>query len=73
MIEQGFNYADSTIKRMTNFFGIIVENLDPKEEKKKSSAAAKNYMDEKSLKKRKQEDSYASAIKSSKDSSVEHR
>ena len=41
MIEQGFNYADSTIKEMTDFFETRVENLEPKEEKKKSSAASK--------------------------------
>ena len=41
MIEQGFNFADSTIKEMTHFFETRVENLGPKEEKKKSSAAAK--------------------------------
>ena len=41
MIEQGFNYADSTINEMTDFFETGVENLEHKEEKKKSSAAAK--------------------------------
>ena len=33
MIEQGFNYADSTIKEMTDLFETKVENLEPKEEK----------------------------------------
>ena len=37
MIEQGCNYADSTIKEMTDFFETKVENLEPKEEKKKSN------------------------------------
>ena len=32
MIEQGFNYADSTIKEMTDFFDSRVEKLEPKEE-----------------------------------------
>ena len=41
MIEQGFNYKDSTIKEMTDFFGTRVENLEPREDRKKSSAAAK--------------------------------
>ena len=41
MIEQGFNYADSTTREMTNFFETRVENLEPKKDKKKSSAAAK--------------------------------
>ena len=35
VIEQGFNYADSCIKEMTDFFETRVENLKPKEEKKK--------------------------------------
>ena len=41
MMEQGFNYADSAIKEMSDFFETRVENLEPKEEKKSSSAAAK--------------------------------
>ena len=35
MIEQGFNYADSTIKEMTDFFETRVENLEPNEDRKK--------------------------------------
>ena len=38
VIEQGFNYADSTLKQMSDFFESRVENLKPKEEEKKSSA-----------------------------------
>ena len=34
MIELIFNYADSTIKEMSDFFETRVENLEPKEEKK---------------------------------------
>ena len=34
MIEQGFNYAASTIKEMTDFFETRVENLEPKKDKK---------------------------------------
>ena len=34
MIEQGLNYADSTIKEMKNFIEIKVENLELSEEKK---------------------------------------
>ena len=41
MIEQVFNYADSTVKEMTDFFEHSVENLEPKEDKNKSSAAVK--------------------------------
>ena len=33
MIEQGFYYADSPVKEMTNFFETRVENLEPKEDK----------------------------------------
>ena len=39
MIEEGFNYADFTVKEMTKIFEIKVENLEPKKEKRKSSAA----------------------------------
>ena len=48
MIEQGFNYAESTVKEMSDFFETRQENLEPKEEKKKSSAATKKIKDEKS-------------------------
>ena len=34
MTEQGFNYADSTITEMTDFFETCVVNLEPKEDKK---------------------------------------
>ena len=29
MIEKGFNYADSTVKEMTDFFNTKVENWNP--------------------------------------------
>ena len=35
MIEQGFNYADSTIKEMTDLCETRVEYLEPKQEKKR--------------------------------------
>ena len=41
MIEQGFNYANSTIKEMTDFFETRVENLETKEKKQKVSVASK--------------------------------
>ena len=41
MIEQGFIYADFTIKEMTDFFETRGENLESKEIKKKSSVAYK--------------------------------
>ena len=51
MIEQKFNYADSTIKQIPFIFETRVENLEPKEGKKKSVAAAKKSF--KKIKKRK--------------------
>ena len=63
MIEQDFNYVDSTIKEMTVFFETRVENLEPKEEKKVSSTAAKKSL--KKIKKRKMEDSDSSVVESS--------
>ena len=62
MIEQGFNYADSTIKEMTDFFETRVENLEPKEDRKKSSVASKK--NKKSTKKRKREDFNSSVVES---------
>ena len=44
MIEQGFNYVDFAVKKMTDFFKTRVKNLEPKEEKKKSSAAAEKFL-----------------------------
>ena len=35
MIGQGFHYADSTVKEMTNFFEARVKSLEAKENKKK--------------------------------------
>ena len=72
MVEHGFNYTDSTIKEMTDFFETGVENLEPKEEKKKSSAAAKKS-NKKSATKRKREDSDSSVIESSGESTVKHQ
>ena len=63
MIEQGFNYVDSTIK---DSFETRVENLEPKEEKKKSSAAAKKSF--KKAKKRKKEDFNSIVVESSEES-----
>ena len=51
MIEQVFNYADSTIKEMTDFFETRVEDLEPKENKKKSFEVTKKSKDIKSTKK----------------------
>ena len=66
MIEQSFNYADSTFKEMTVFFETRVENLEPKEDRKKSSAASKKA--KKSTKKRKKEDSDSSVVESREES-----
>ena len=35
-MEQKFNFTDSTVKEMTNFFETRAENLEPKEAKGKS-------------------------------------
>ena len=56
MIEEGFNYADSTVKEMTEFFETRVKYLEPKEKKKKSSTLTKKVKDNKPTKKGKQED-----------------
>ena len=57
----GKNYADFTIKELTDFFETRVEKLEPKEEKKKSSASAKKS-NKKSLKKLKREDFDSSVV-----------
>ena len=48
MIEQGFNYADPTIKEMTYFFETRVENLEPKEGRKKIFSSCQENQQEKS-------------------------
>ena len=53
MIEQDFNYADSTIKELTDLFETRVENLEPKEGRKISSVSIEKS--KKSYKKRKKE------------------
>ena len=71
MIEQGFNYADSTIKEMSDFFETRVEKLEVKEDKKKVLAVAKKV--KKSHKKRKREDSDSSVVESSEESTEARR
>ena len=71
MIEQCFNYVDSTIKEMTDFFETRVENLEPKEEKKRSSAAAEKSKT--SRKKRKRDDSDSSVVESSEEDTQARR
>ena len=73
IIKQVFNYADSTIKEMRDFFETRIENLEPTEDKKNASMASKTNKDRKSSKKRKRNDSYLSAIESSEELSVEHK
>ena len=72
MIEQGCNYADCTIKEMTDFFETGVENLEPKEEKKKSFAAAKKT-NKKNFKKLIREDSDSSVVESNEEFTIERR
>ena len=66
MIEECFNYADSTMKGMTDLFETRKENLEPNEDKKKSSTASKKS--HKKIKKRKREDSKSSVVDSSEES-----
>ena len=70
-IEQGFNYADSTIIDISDFFETREEKLEPKEEKKKSSAAIKKSL--KKLKERKQEDSDSIVVESREESTEASR
>ena len=42
MIEQGFNYADSTIKEMTDFFDNKAHNLESKEDRKNLQLLPRN-------------------------------
>ena len=71
MINQDFNYADSTIKETTDFFETRVENLEPKEDKERSSAASKKPL--KKFKKSKREDSDSSIVESSEESTEARR
>ena len=72
MIEQGFNYADSTVKKMTNFFKTRKEKLDPKQNKK-SSAASKKIKEKKSSKEWKKVDYDSNAVDSSEEISLEFK
>ena len=54
MSEQGFNYVDSIIKEMTDFYENRVENLEPKEDQNKSSKAPKKQEKKFSKKKKRQ-------------------
>ena len=67
------NYADSTIKEMTNIFETRVKNIASKEEREKSSAPAKKPKDKLLIKKRRQEDPNSSVVESSQDASLKHR
>ena len=71
MIEQGFNYADSTIKEMTNFYETRVAKLEPKEDRRKSSATSKKT--NKAHTKRKREDSDSSVVEPSEESTEARR
>ena len=54
MIDQSFSYENSSIKEMTNFFGMRVENLEPMVDKRKSSASSKKKEDKMSSKRGKE-------------------
>ena len=53
MIEQRVNYADSTVKEISDYFETRVENLKLREDKKKSFAYSKGRKYKKATKKRK--------------------
>ena len=57
MIEQSFNYRDSLVEEMTDFFETREENLEPRDDRKKPSTESKKKKEKKSLKKRKREES----------------
>ena len=65
MIQQSFNYADTTVKETTDLFKTKVEKLETKEEQRNFSVAAKKSKDKKSLKKRKKVDANFTVINSS--------
>ena len=73
MIDQAFNYVESTVKEMTDLFEIRVENLKLTKDKKKSFAAACKSKEKKSLKKCKRTDYNSSVVQSSEESSVERQ
>ena len=52
MIEQGFNYTDSTVREMTEFLETRVENLEPKEDKKNLQQLPRNPRISKSIRKK---------------------
>ena len=52
MIEQGFNYTDSTVREMTEFLETRVENLEPKEDKKNLQQLQRNPRISKSIRKK---------------------
>ena len=68
MFEQGFNYCNSTVKDMVDFFDICVENLDTKKDMKKESSNSTNKAKKK---KRKYEDKYDYSKASAEESSCD--
>ena len=46
-IEHGFNYANSVVDKITDFFETRVENLEPREKKKNCSVSYKKKKDKK--------------------------
>ena len=66
MIEQGCNYADSAIKKMSDFFETRIENLEPREDRKKALVTSKKS--KKSHKQGKRENSDFSVVESSEES-----
>ena len=70
MIEQGFNYADSSIEEMTDFIKTRVENLEPNEDMILQLLPRKPS---RKPRKRKREDSDSSVVESSEESTEARR
>ena len=69
MIEQGFNYADSSIKQITDFFETRVENLRSGVDKIDILHPPEKFKEKKS-KKKKHDDLNSSVVESREKSSV---
>ena len=72
-IEQGFNYSNSIIREMTDFFEIRIENLELQEDRKKSSSDYEKKKEKKATKKRKLDDSILNVVKYREESCFDNR
>ena len=62
MIDQGFNYKDSTVKDKIIFLWTRVKSLEPREDKKKLSNSSKIKIKKKNSKKIKSDDYDCSVV-----------